>query len=75
MAVCTDGCAVSTCGKTYVRTFVPAAILVATAPAIANPYLNTTTGTAADTGGGMAVQLFIPAVILTATALAVATPI
>ena len=49
-----------------------AAILAATAPAVANPYLNATTGTAADTGGGVAVQPFVPAVILAATALAAA---
>ena len=45
-SVCTDGCAGGTCGKMHVRTFVPTAILVATAPAVANPYLNATTGTA-----------------------------
>ena len=68
-AVCTDGCAGGTCGETHVRTFVPAAILAATAPAVANPYilaatapavanpyLNATTGTAADAGGGEAAQ-------------------
>ena len=61
-AVCADGC-----GETHVRTFVPAAILAATppavanpyilaatAPAIANPYQNATTGTAAHAGGGEA---------------------
>jgi hypothetical protein len=68
-AVCTDGCAVGTCGETHVRVFVPAAILAATAPAVANPYLNATTGTAADTGGGVAVQPFVPAAILAATAI------
>ena len=68
-AVCMDGCAGGTCGETHVRTFVPAAILAATAPAIANPYilaattpadanpyLNATTGTTADAGRGEAVQ-------------------
>jgi hypothetical protein len=55
-AACTDGCAGGNCSKTHVWTFVPAAILAATAPAIANPYLNATTGTAADTGGEGAVQ-------------------
>jgi len=68
-AVCTDGYAGGTCGETHGRTFVPAAILMATppaivnpyilaatAPAVANPYLNATTGTAADTGGGEAAQ-------------------
>jgi len=67
--VCTDGCAGGTCGKTHVRTFVPAAILAATPPAVVNPYilaatppavanphLNATTCTAADAGGGEAAQ-------------------
>ena len=74
-AVCMDGCAVGTCGETHVRTFVPAVILAATAPAVANPYVNANTGTAVDTGGGVDVQPFVPAAILAATALAVATPI
>ena len=52
MAVCTDGCAGGTCGKTHIRTFAPAAILAATAPAVANPYLNTNISTAAATGTG-----------------------
>ena len=64
-AVFADGCAGGTCGETHARTFVPAAILVATPPAVANPYilaatalaianphLNVTIGTAADAGGG-----------------------
>ena len=68
-AVCTNGCANGTCSMTHVRTFVPAAILaatppavvnpyilVATAPAVANPYLNATTGMVADAGGGEAAQ-------------------
>ena len=55
-AVCTDGCAGSTCVETHVWMFVPAAILAAMAPAIANPYLNATTGTAAGTGGDGAEQ-------------------
>jgi hypothetical protein len=60
MAVCTDGCAGGTCGKTHIQTFAPAAILAATAPAVANPYLNTNMSTAAaaatGTGGGGAEQ-------------------
>jgi hypothetical protein len=68
-AACTDGCAGGTCGEMHARTFVPAAILAATPPAIANPYilvgtapavatphLNVTTGMAADAGGGEAAQ-------------------
>jgi len=68
-AACTDGCAGGTCGEMHARTFVPAAILAATPPAVANPYilvatapavatphLNVTTGTAADAGGGGAAQ-------------------
>jgi hypothetical protein len=50
-AICTDGCAGGTCIDGRARTFVPAAILAATAPAVANPYTNTVRGTAADTGG------------------------
>jgi hypothetical protein len=49
-AVCMDGCAGGTCVDGRGRTFVPAAITVATALAVANPYLNSTRGTAADTG-------------------------
>ena len=56
MAACTVGCAGGNCGETHVRTFVPAAILAAVAPAVANPYLNATTITAADAGGGEAAQ-------------------
>ena len=76
MAVCTDGCAGGTCGETHVQTFVLVANLAATAtaPAVANPYLNATTVTAPDTGGGVAVQLIVPATILAATALAAANP-
>jgi hypothetical protein len=55
-AACTVGCAGGNCGETHVRTFVPAEILAATAPAVDNPYLNATTGMAADTGGGEAAQ-------------------
>ena len=33
--VCRDGCVGGTCGETHVRTFVPAAILAATPPAVA----------------------------------------
>jgi len=67
--VCMDGCAGGTCSVTHVRTFALAAILVATppavanpyilaatAPAIANPYLNATTGAMADAGWGEAAQ-------------------
>jgi hypothetical protein len=49
-AVCMDGCAGGTCVDGRGRTFVPAAITVAMALAVANPYLNSTRGTAADTG-------------------------
>jgi len=65
--VCADGCAGGTCGEMHVWTFVPAAILVATPlavanpyilvatpPAVANSYLNATTSTVADAGGGEA---------------------
>jgi hypothetical protein len=38
--VCTDGCAGGTCVDGHAQTFVPAAIIVATAPAVANPLLN-----------------------------------
>ena len=38
-AACTNGCAGGTCGEMHARTFVPAAILAATPPAVANPYL------------------------------------
>ncbi len=62
-AICTDGCA----GGTYVdgraRTFVPAAILAATAPAVANPYTNTARGTAADTGGVVGGAVGAPVVL------------
>jgi hypothetical protein len=34
----------------HTRTFIPAIILVVTAPAVTNPYLNSANGTAADTG-------------------------
>ncbi len=50
-AVCMDGCANSTCLNGRTRTFVPAAILAATAPPVANPYTNAAGGTAADTVG------------------------
>ena len=50
-AVCTDGCAGGTCINGHARTFVPAAILAATAPAVANPYTNAAGGTAAGTVG------------------------
>ena len=69
VAACTDGCAGGTCGEMHAWTFVPAAILTATPPAVANPYifvatapaiatphLNVTTGTAADAGEGGAAQ-------------------
>ena len=50
-AICTDGCASGTCVDGRPRTFVPAAIIAATAPAIANPCMNTARGTAADMVG------------------------
>jgi len=68
-AACTDGCVGGTCGEMHARTFVPAAILAATPPAVANPYIlsamalavanphpNVATGTAANAGGGEAAQ-------------------
>jgi hypothetical protein len=48
-AVCTYGCAGGTCVNGRGRTFVPAAIIMATALAVANPYLNSAHGTVADT--------------------------
>ena len=36
---CRDSCAGGSCGEMHARTFVPAAILAATPPAVANPYL------------------------------------
>jgi hypothetical protein len=50
-AVCTDGCAGGTCTGGHARTFVPATIIVATAPAVANPYTHSTHGTVVDMGG------------------------
>jgi hypothetical protein len=50
-ALCTDGCAGGTCIDGHARTFVPAAILAATAPTVANPYTNAAGGTAAGTVG------------------------
>jgi hypothetical protein len=47
--ICTDGCAGSTCVDGRARTFVPAAIIAATSPSVANPYMITARGTAADT--------------------------
>jgi hypothetical protein len=49
-AVCMDGCADGTCIDGRAQTFVLTAIIVATAPAVANPYLNSACGTAADRG-------------------------
>jgi hypothetical protein len=49
-AVCMDGCVGGTCIDGHGRTFVPAAIIVGMASAIANPYLNSAHGTAADMG-------------------------
>jgi hypothetical protein len=49
-AVCMDGCAGGTCIDGHGWTFVPAAITVATASAVANSYLNSAHGTAAYTG-------------------------
>ena len=50
-AVCTDGCAGGTCRNERAGTIVPAAILAATAPTVANPYPNAAGGTAAGTAG------------------------
>jgi hypothetical protein len=50
-AICTDGCTSGTCIDGRIRTFVPAAIIAATAPAVPNPYTNTARGPAADTRG------------------------
>jgi hypothetical protein len=50
MAICTDGCAGGTCGDAHAWMFVPAAILAVTAPAVTNPYPNSTNCMAADTG-------------------------
>ena len=50
-ATCMEGCAGGTCVDGGARTFVSAAILATTAPAVANPYTNTARGTAADMGG------------------------
>ena len=50
-AVCTDGCAGGTCRNGRAGTIVPAAILAATAPTVANPYSNAAGGTAAGTAG------------------------
>jgi hypothetical protein len=50
-AVCTDGCAGGTCIDGHARTFVPATILAAMAPTVANPYTNAAGGTAAGTVG------------------------
>jgi len=68
-SACTEGCAGGTCGEMHAQTFFLAAILAATPPAVANPYifvatapaiatphLNVTTGTAADAGEGGAAQ-------------------
>jgi hypothetical protein len=50
-AICTDGCASGTCVDGHARTFVPAAILAAMAPAVANPYTSTVRGNTHDTVG------------------------
>ena len=44
--VCRDGCAGGSCGETHAPTVVPAAILVATPPAVANAYLPAATAPA-----------------------------
>ncbi len=49
-AVCMDGCSGGTCVDGHGWMFVPAAITVAMALAVANPYLNSACGMAADTG-------------------------
>ena len=66
-AICTDGCAGGTCVDGRARTFVPAAILAATAPAVANPYTNTARGTAADTGGVVGGAVGAPVALLVGT--------
>ena len=48
--VCADGCASSTCGDMYVRTFLPAAFLVALALTVTNSYVTATASVAVDTG-------------------------
>jgi hypothetical protein len=48
--VCMDGCAGFTCIDGRARIFVPAAIIAAMAPAVANPYTTSICVTAADTG-------------------------
>jgi hypothetical protein len=45
-----DGCAGGTCIGGHSRTFVPATIIAATAPAVANPYTHSAHGTVADMG-------------------------
>jgi hypothetical protein len=49
-AVCMDGCAGGTCIDGHARMFFLATIIAATAPTVANPYLNSARGTAADMG-------------------------
>ncbi len=49
MAICMDGYTGSTCSDAHTQTFVPAAILAVTAPAVTNPYPSHTNGTTADT--------------------------
>jgi hypothetical protein len=49
-AVFTDGCAGGTCTGGHARTFVPATIIAATAPAVTNPYTHSAHGTVADLG-------------------------
>ncbi len=56
-AVCTDGCAGGTCTGGHARTFVPATIIAATAPAVANPYTHSAHGTVADMGGAAGVAV------------------
>jgi hypothetical protein len=70
-AVCTDGCAGGTCSNGHAQTFVPAAIIAAMAPVVANPYLNSASGTAADTDrvvGGAVVDDTVPGDATTAIA-------
>jgi hypothetical protein len=50
-AVCMDGCASGTCTGGHVRTFIPATIIAAIAPAVTNPYTHSAHGTVADMGG------------------------
>jgi hypothetical protein len=70
-AVCTDGCAGSTCVDGRARTFVPAAVIAATAPAVANPYTASAHGKTANMGrvvGGAVGDVAAPGNTTNATA-------